>query len=206
MRFNGPLAKLTVCLVLISCASVAQAMEVNINFLLAQKGLESDDWGSSALGVDADTQPVFGVETTFGSTSWPVAIALDYIGSAHYDDVLVTNPVPATVDLVQGTLELDFGVRKIWKAGKARPYVGGGFGLMGARQEVPLLGLLTTEDSDSTIGVWFNGGAFWRLGKKFNIGVDFRLSSGEVNLFGRDVQAGGAMLGLLLGWGWGGGS
>ena len=189
MCFTSRLARLCVCLVLIACASGAQAMEVNINFLLGGKGLDNDDWG----------------ETTFGATSWPVAIALDYIGSARYDEVLVTSPVPAKIDLVQGTGEFDFGVRKIWKAGKARPFVGGGFGIIGARQEVPSgIGLLTLEDTDAALGVWFNGGAFWRLGKKFNLGVDLRLSTAEVTLFGQDVQAGGAILGLLLGWGWGG--
>jgi hypothetical protein len=40
-------------------------------------------------------------------------------------------------------------------------------------------------------------GAFWRLGRKFNIEVDFRLSAGEVELFGQDVQAGGALLYIL---------
>ena len=181
-------------------------MHININFLLSGKALDDDEWGFPALGVDASSQPAFGVATTFGSTSWPVHVALDYLGSAHYDEVLVANPVPAQIDITQATLEFDFGVRKIWKTGKARPFVGGGFGILGAYQEVPSgVGLLTIDDSDSTLGVWFNGGAFWRLGKKFNIGVDLRLSAGEVSLFGRDVQAGGAMLGLILGWGWGGG-
>jgi len=134
MCFKSKLSKLCICLVLIACASGAQAMGVNINFLLGQKGLDSDDWGNSSFGVDADSQPVFGVETTFGATSWPVAIALDYIGSAQYDEVLVNLPFPAKVDTFQGTLEFDFGVRKIWKSGKARPYVGGGFGIIGVRQ------------------------------------------------------------------------
>ena len=90
MRGTGNFAKLGLCLLLIVSASVVQAMEVNINFLLGSKGLDSDDWGSATLGFDADSQPVFGVETTFGATSWPVAIALDYIVSAQADDVLVT--------------------------------------------------------------------------------------------------------------------
>jgi hypothetical protein len=192
--------------VLLASASGLQAMEVNINFLLSGKALDSDDWGTTATGVEADSQPAFGVATSFGKTEWPVVVALDYLGSAHYDDVLVTQPVVAKVDLVQATWELDAGVRKIWKSGKARPFIGGGFGIMGAMQERPVPGtLLTVDDSDSTLGLWLNGGAFWRLGKRFNIGVDVRLATGKVTLFGNDVEAGGGTLGLILGWGWGGG-
>jgi len=205
MRIAADLLKLCLCLLLILSASAVQAMEVNINFLLANKSLDSDDWGDPAIGEDADSQPAFGIATTFGGKDWPVAIALDQITSARYDTVRVSLPLPAEVDLVQGTWELDAGVRKIWKKGKARPFVGGGLGIIAARQEKHALGLLTMDDTDSTVGLWFNGGAFWRLGKRFNIGVDLRLSAGEVTLFGEDVKAGGGTLGLLLGWGWGGG-
>ena len=58
--------------------------------------------------------------------------------SGQYDEVLVTSPIPARVDVIQGTLEFDFGVRKIWRTGKARPFVGGGFGIIGGA----ILGLL----------------------------------------------------------------
>lgn len=193
------IARSCLCLLVIASAPFALAMEVNINFLLGSKGLDDDDWG------DADRQSAFAVETTFGETSWPVYVALDLLGSVHYDEFQVLFP-RGEVDVFQATTEFDFGVRKIWKSGKARPFVGGGFGIIGGSQEIPTgIGLLTVDDSDATLGMWFNGGAFWRLGKKFNIGVDFRLSGGEVTLFGQDVQAGGATLGLLLGWGWGGG-
>jgi hypothetical protein len=172
-------------------------MEVNINFALGGKALDEDDWG------DADGQGLFGVKTTFGKPDWPVYVALDSIGSGKTEQQLVTTPVLAEVDLFQATSEFDAGVRKIWKAGKARPFVGGGFGIITGRQETNIQ-LLTIDDTDSTLGLWLNGGCFWRLGKRFNIGVDLRLSAGEVELFGRDVQAGGTSLALLLGWGWGG--
>jgi len=43
---------------------------------------------------------------------------------------------------------------------------------------------------------------FWRLGKRFNIGLDVRYSKAEITLFNVDVDAGGTHAGLLLGWGW----
>lgn len=61
MCFTSRMSKLCICLLLIACASVAPAMEVNINFLLGEKGLDNDEWGAAALGVEADSQPVFGV-------------------------------------------------------------------------------------------------------------------------------------------------
>ncbi len=120
-------------------------------FLLGGKRLDQDDWVT-----DADRQGAFGFETTFGKPDWPVAVALDYIGSAN---------------------------------GRGVP---GHAAAPGGHRPVPR-------------GPVFNGGAFWRLGKRFNIGVDVRLSTGEVRIFGEDVQAGGVTTGLLLGWGWGGG-
>ena len=112
------------CLLLVVPAAQA-GMEVNINFAIGGKSLDEDDWG------DADGQGLFGVATTFGKPDWPVAIALDYLGSGKSESVLVLQPVIAEVDLFQVTTEFDAGVRKIWKAGKARPFVGGGFGIRG---------------------------------------------------------------------------
>ena len=51
-----------------------------------------------------------------------------------------------------------------------------------------------------------DGGIFWRLGKRFNLGLEARFSAAQVKLSGRDVQAGGVSVGLILGWGWGGGA
>jgi hypothetical protein len=188
---------LLLCALLCVPFTAHAGMEVNINFVLGVKGLDKDDWEES------DTQGLFVVQTTFGAPHWPVAIALDSLGSEHSEDRLISSPVLAKVELSRATTEFNAGVRKIWKTGKARPYVGGGFGILSARLEENIQ-LLVIDDSDSTLGVWLNGGAFWRLGKKFNIGIDVRMSAGEVTVFGRDIQAGGASVGLLLGWGWGG--
>jgi hypothetical protein len=83
--------------------------------------------------------------------------------------------------------------------------VGGGLAVIGAGREF-VVGSLSLSESDSAPGVWADGGVFWRLGKQFNIGIDARFSSATVTIDGEDVQAGGFHLGLMLGWGWGGGS
>ncbi|HXV78193.1 MAG TPA: hypothetical protein VD788_17920 [Candidatus Polarisedimenticolaceae bacterium] len=182
----------------LSFPGVAAGMKVDINFVLGGKALDEDDWDD-----DADSQGMIGIETTFGNPGWPVAVALDYLLSGQSDERVVTSPVLGEVDLLQATAELDAGVRKIWTVGRARPFVGGGLGILTARQETNV-GLRTIDEQDGTVGIWLNGGCFWRLTRRFNLGVDLRLSAGEVELFGRDVSAGGNSLGLLLGWGWGG--
>jgi len=176
-------------------AALPACAETNINFFLGSKGLDDDDWAG------AEDQGEFGVTNTISPPSWPVGIAIDALVSARTDTVYILEP-PVGIDLNQGTFELDLGVRKIWRNGKSRPFVGGGIASIGAGREI-VAGSVSIDDSDSGGGVWVNGGAFWRLGKKFNIGVDARFSSAEVTLEGQEIQAGGFHLGLLLGWGWG---
>jgi hypothetical protein len=191
---HGP-AVLIAALLLGSAAGPARA-EANINFLLGAKYLDENDWG------DASEQGAFGIQTTFGPSDWPVGIAIDAFGSAWHDEVHLFSE-DISLDLVRVTAELDVGVRRIWKAGKARPFIGGGLAIISASSE-QAIGSLSVENDDSTPGVWLDGGIFWRLGKRFNIGMDARLARAEVQLFGQDVQAGGFTFGLLLGWGWGG--
>lgn len=177
----------------------AQAAEVNINFFLGGKTLDRDDWG------DADKQGAFGVQTTVTPENWPVSLAFDLYGSGSTQNIYVSNPVPATLDLYESTGEFDVGVRKIWKSGKTRPFVGGGLAFLNAHTERNS-GLVIVSDADVSPGLWLGGGVFWRLGKKINLGFEARFSGGQVQLFGDDIQAGGLYFGALVGWGWGGGA
>jgi hypothetical protein len=42
---------------------------------------------------------------------------------------------------------------------------------------------------------------FWRLGRRFNIGIEARVTRGEITIGPFDVEAGGEHFGLLLGFG-----
>ncbi|MGH9866612.1 MAG: outer membrane protein [Candidatus Polarisedimenticolia bacterium] len=163
--------------------------EGHANFYLGFKQLDEDDW------EPVDDQFVFGAEISIGQTGWPVMIAIDpyFAGSSEEE---------AGFDINTATSELAIGVRKIWDFNGVHPYVGGGPSLLSGALEVegPFGG--DVDDSDSTLGLWAGGGIFWRLGSRFNIGVSLRWSTGEVELFDVDVQAGGLQGGLLLGWGW----
>ena len=63
-------------------------------------------------------------------------------------------------------------------------------------------GLVDVSDDDTTVGVYVNGGVYWRLGKRFNIGIDGRIVTGtSIELFGARGDANYGQLGLILGFG-----
>ena len=130
---------LTIAIVLSTLALMATAVappahaETNINFLLGRKFLDKDDW---PVG---DNQGTFAIQSTFGPKKWPVSIAIDAVGSGHFEEGhKLGDNIKLSQDLVQSTFELDVGVRKIWQVGKARPFVGGGLAIISGRQEAYL--------------------------------------------------------------------
>ena len=171
----------------------------HVNFFIGQKSLDGDDWRP------IEDQPEFGAVMSFGQDGWPVHIAVDVLLSG--DEETVFDPLFGNVKLTGSTFEVDAGVRKIWKKGRVLPYVGAGVGIIGAALEVDN-GFASVDGNDAGIGFWAGGGVFWRLGSRFNIGLDARYSSADVDLdFGsgvvaRDVSAGGLQYGILLGFGW----
>lgn len=171
----------------------------HVNFFLGMKSLASDDW------TPTDDQGELGVVMSFGRDDWPVHVAVDALISA--DEETLADPLLGLVTLTSTTFEIDVGVRKIWKKGRVLPYLGAGVGIIGAGAEVDA-GFASVDASDAAIGFWADGGLFWRLGTRFNIGLDLRWSDAEVDLdFGagnvaRDVGSGGLHYGLLMGFGW----
>lgn len=168
---------------LLPAAAHAGEFAGHVNFFLGTKYLE-DDW------APLDQHGAFGAEMSWGSTDWPVFIASDVFVSADVEE-------GTFLDTVAVTTELDLGVRKIWELGRTYPFVGGGMGIMTGYLDNDI-----TDDRDAAAGPWINGGVFWRLGPRFNIGLSARWSSGDVRLFGQELDAGGFQFGLLLGFGW----
>lgn len=164
------------------CPSQAQ-MEYEVNFVLGEKMLDESDW------EPLEGQAALAVCSTFGKADWPVMIALDLLVSADSMDV-------AGIDLTAGTTEFDAGIRKIWKTKNARPFVGGGLSFLSGKLEIEDLSV----DGDG-VGAWIDGGVFWRLGRRFNIGIEARVSRGEITISSFDVEAGGEQIGLILGFG-----
>jgi hypothetical protein len=192
--------------------------ETNLNFVLGAKLLDPDDW---PVG---DNQGSIAFLSTFGPSSWPVQVAIDVLGSGS-GSTAVFYPEPGVEvrgnELIHSTFELGVGVRKIWRTSNARPFVGGGLAVIWGQQEMEFIPLpdfdidghelytfppLVLSEDDEAPGVWIDGGIFWRLGTRFNIGLEARYSRAELSFRAREVQAGGFNLGLILGWGWGGGA
>jgi len=161
--------------------SVAE-MEYDVNFILGVKMLEEDDW------APVEDQSEFAVSSTFGGVDWPVHIALDLVASADDNEDF-------GFKIEGSTLELDVGARKIWGK-KTRPFIGGGLALINGEFEA-----FTLSDDDDALGAWLDAGVFWRLGRRFNIGIEARISWAEITLFGMDGEAGGEHIGLILGFG-----
>ena len=129
--------------------------EGDVNFILGTKQLDEDDWGT------LDEHGEFGVLASFGPDDWPIRIAVDVLGTA--DEVTVIDPGSGLGVSVQGmTSEIDVGVRKIWVKGNVRPFLGGGIGLVQAEIEAAAFGVVVSSD-DTGVGVWIDGGVFWRI-------------------------------------------
>lgn len=216
MRHKRLLLALALLLLLPITASRSEA-KGDINFMLGFKQIDDfADLQESFSGEDdLGSQPDLGVEMTFRGADWPIGVAVDILGSARQEEVSeYAYPYFIDLEVDASTAEVDVGVRKIWELpGKAvRPYVGGGLALARGEVEltgdafIPLIGLITVSESDDGTGVgyWLGGGVYWRLGERFNIGLNARYSSAEVELedADEDVDVGGIHAGLLLGWGW----
>jgi len=183
---------LAVCFVL-GALSVPAWAGGNANFVLGGRALDEDFWSP------VDSQAVVGVTVDFGREGWPVHLETGIQGSADDDDLFDVG----LVKLTGSVAELSFGVNKTWKPkGNVRPFLGGGLASVTARLEAETP-LGDVDDEDTSGGVYVHGGVFWRLGERFNIGLDGRILVGtDITLFGAEGDADYAQFGLVLGWGW----
>lgn len=57
--------------------------------------------------------------------------------------------------------------------------------------------------SDSAIGYWLSGGAYWTFAKQFNVGIDVSYSKAKMDFGeGKEAEAGGLHYGLFAGFHW----
>ena len=176
-------------------AATAARADSQVNFFLGQKALDGGDWDP------VDRQAELGAVMSFGRETWPIRIAADVL-VAGKDGTLAGG-----VDVKGATFEVASGIRKIWGKKAFHPFAGAGIAIVGARVELDNAAG-SADDTDAAFGPWIDGGVFWRLGMRFNLGAEVRWSKADVHLdFGdavgsTDVNAGGLHYGLLLGFGW----
>jgi hypothetical protein len=168
----------------------------HVNFLIGQKSLSDSDAEPFDEGLG------FGAMMSFGRTDWPIHIAVDVLGYGDTEEAF-------GADWTGATFEVAVGVRKIWTVGNTRPYIGGGIGVVGAAVEIDGNGSFLDDQGDGNgFGPWAGGGVFWRLGERFNLGVDVRWNKAEIDLdydsggTVEDVNVGGLAYGLTVGFGW----
>lgn len=177
----------------------------NANFTIGQRSMSDDAWED----VEVEDQPAFGVTVDFGPDSWPIRLAAGYYISAKEEELY--DAFIGDADATGVVAELTFGVRKTWEvAGNTRIFVGGGAAAVITGLEVDGSNG-SFDDSDTGTGFYAQGGAYWRIGSRFNIGLDLR------GLFGTDVELEDLFnatsisiegdsdyfqAGILLGWGW----
>jgi opacity protein-like surface antigen len=193
------------CTVFILAMTGAAQAAGDANFFLGQKSLDSDDW------EPIDGQMEYGVCMNFGVGDWPVSIAVDILMSS--DDTTYSYDYYGYVyDLTLDgeTMEIAAGVRKFFnEESTIQPYIGGGATYVDAEVKFIVEGIDSLSASDSGFGFWANAGVMFRLGERFNLGLDLRYSKAEVTVtdpFDKiefDVEAGGMHYGVLLGFRWG---
>lgn len=164
----------------------------NANFVLGKRGLDKDFW------TPANGQAVLGVQVDFGKMSWPIHLETGIQVSVGGQEDFI-----GTADVYGSVAEVDFGVNKTWVTkGSVRPFIGGGLATVGASFVIEAPGG-DIDDDDSSGGAYFHGGVYWRIGRRFNIGIDGRLLAGtKITFFGEEGDADYLQVGMILGWGW----
>lgn len=170
----------------------------NVNFFLGIKTLDDDDW------EPIEEQGEAGISVDFRQQSWPINLVVEYLHSASdEEDAVVCDSLGCFNLEAEGeTSEVNIGFRKIWDSDHTvRPFLGGGVSFMKAEFTLSALGVEVSA-SDSGMGFWLGGGVYWTLSDHFNLGLEAKLSTADVNFEGIESDAGGFHLGLLAGYHW----
>jgi opacity protein-like surface antigen len=158
----------------------------NINFSLGQKFLESD-WDKN--NTDLRDQFEFGALFDFRPQTWPINIAVDFLGSTIKDN-----------GITGSTGEFAVGVRKYFLENtNIQPFVGGGVTSITGKQSHRDRGSIVSID-DTGIGPWLMAGVQFRPATHLNLGFNVRYSHARVTFLDDDMDAGGVHYGLFAGY------
>ena len=169
--------------------AVAHAGAGAVHLFVGQKFLDEEDW------QPIEDQFELGIDAAFGGDDWPVWLHVGLFGSNAEDDIGVGEEIEGT------TTELCIGINKTWTTNQFRPHVAGGLAFVNTEVEFRDNFGSVSED-DSAVGLYLQGGGYWRLGSSFNLGGMLRFTAADVDVFGNDFSGGGVHLGLTAGWGW----
>lgn len=158
----------------------------NINFFVGEKSFDEDDW------QPLENQTEGGVKVDFKKKKWPVSIALGLMAATKDEDKDGKSHVSTS------SYELDFGVKKIWgDHSRFRPFIAGGVAMIDFKSTMK-----GVSDNSNALGFWIEGGVYWTLINRFNLGLNARFSKAEAQLFDVEKELGGEHLGVLIGYHW----
>ena len=196
-----PLVLLPLLLVLAAAAAAPATAAGNVQFLLGQRTF-NDDWRP------VDRQWLLGVQGDWGQDDWPIHLAWGFSIAAAQEE-----PTGAPgYQYTGGVGSLSFGA--VWlplQESAWRPYLGAGIEYSYSYFELDV-DPPSFDDTDGSLGYYFDGGLFWRLGPQFNLGLDVRLGRGASYTFDVPVLCSIAdrstlsgnypQYALVLGFGW----
>ncbi len=188
------------------CLPAAAATKGHVHFL----------GGNYMLNDEDDTEPLedltqIGVELSIAPEKSPVMVAVDLLFATGDESQFQGGAgFSADFDIELDVVELAVGVRKIWGEKATRPFIGGGLGFVKADAtfDVTIQGLpggdlsFDENEEDDELGLWAQGGVFWRIGSRFELGGQIRYNTAEVEVADEEIDIGGLEYGIILGWGW----
>ena len=180
----------------VACAALAgeaRAADVNVNTYMAYRQLDKDFWDP------VDGQVALGGTVDFGPNGSPAHFAFGLNTSVGYQDY---SGGPLN-DLEASVTEWSFGVAKVWETkSRMRPFLSGGASFVKAQITLDTV-LGDVDDDDDSLGLWVEGGIYWRVGPHFNAGFHVRALGGtSITLFSVDGDADYVQIGPMLGWSW----
>jgi hypothetical protein len=167
----------------------------NVNFVIGARHLDDDTWDKVQNQVSGS------IAVDFSPEDWPVHFVFGAAGSGRDENGESWRWWDRTTDYGR-VGELSFGAVLLPnRKSQTRPFIGAGVAKTFSRVGHKVNGEWI-EESDNAVGVYLNAGVYWRLGEKFNIGLDARVLRGATGtLFGVEQSANYKQIGLLLGFG-----
>jgi hypothetical protein len=175
---------------LLLMASAAPAVEVNLNAMLGAKLLDHDEWDP------VDAQGLLAVQMDITPDGWPLAIAVNMLGSNDYDRRSVAGA--GTVETYGGVTELQAGVAGLLELPARTTFYAGAGGSFASAVQATSTRESEREDWGWGVGTWAHAGVFWTFGS-FNLGAGGGWSWVPMEVDDRRIDAGGWRFGLLLG-------
>lgn len=180
---------LAACLVLALGGTPALAAG-NVNFSLGNRSFNDNEF------EPVDEQTFMGVFADFGMETWPVDLSAGLYRSTEQDSV-------SGFDVEATITELSFGAMKTWTfLGNMHPFAGAGLSLVKVEAEADTpLGHVSEDDTGTA--VYAEGGVYWRMGSRFNLGTHARFNRGSTHgLDQSDVDSDYFQIGIIAGFGW----